>query len=65
MSDDKTTNIQELKGLIAKFRDDRNWKRFHDPKNLAEAISIEAGEFLEMFLWKTPQEIEKKLQDEK
>ena len=33
------------------FRDKRDWKQFHDPKNLAEAISIESGELLEQFLW--------------
>ncbi len=63
MKDDATTNIKELKDLIVKFRDDRNWKRFHDPKNLAEAISIESTELLELFLWKTTDDIEKKLQD--
>ena len=38
------------------FRDERDWKQFHDPKNLAEAISIEAGELLEKFLWMTTNE---------
>ena len=33
------------------FRDARDWKQFHDPKNLAEAICIESGELLEKFLW--------------
>ena len=41
--------IQEL----LKFRDDRDWKQFHDSKNLASAISIEAAELNEIFLWKT------------
>ena len=36
---------------IKKFRDDRDWKQFHTPSNLAKAISIEAGELLEEFLW--------------
>jgi dCTP diphosphatase len=44
---------------ILKFRDKRDWAQFHDPKNLAEAISIESGELLEHFLWKTPQESRK------
>ena len=36
---------------IKKFRDDRDWKQFHTPSNLAKAISIESGELLEEFLW--------------
>jgi NTP pyrophosphatase (non-canonical NTP hydrolase) len=36
---------------IKKFRDDRDWKQFHTPGNLAKAISIEASELLENFLW--------------
>ena len=36
---------------IKKFRDDRDWKQFHNPSNLAKAISIESGELLEEFLW--------------
>jgi len=40
--------IQELK----KFRDERDWEQFHNPKDLAIALSIEANELLECFLWK-------------
>jgi NTP pyrophosphatase (non-canonical NTP hydrolase) len=36
---------------IIKFRDDRDWLQFHDPKNLSQAISIEAAELQEIFLW--------------
>lgn len=36
---------------IRKFRNDREWSQFHTPENLAKAISIEAGELLENFLW--------------
>lgn len=36
---------------ILKFRDDRNWKQFHTPKDLALSISIEAAELLEVFQW--------------
>jgi len=63
MQDEKTT-IQELKDILRKFRDDRDWKQFHDPKNLAEAISIEAGELQELFLWKDKEKIAKKLQED-
>lgn len=37
---------------LEQFREAREWKQFHTPKNLAEAISIEAAELLEIFLWK-------------
>lgn len=36
---------------IIKFRDDRNWKQFHNPKDLAISISLEASELLEVFQW--------------
>jgi len=56
--------IQQLK----KFRDEREWKQFHDSKNLATAISIEAAELNELFLWKTIKESEevdlKKIKEE-
>lgn len=41
---------------IKKFRDERDWKKFHNPKDMAEAISIESSELLELFLWKTKEE---------
>lgn len=40
--------IQEL----IKFRNERDWEQFHNPKDLALAINVEAGELLELFLWK-------------
>ncbi|MCI6697260.1 MAG: nucleotide pyrophosphohydrolase [Solobacterium sp.] len=36
---------------VLKFRDDRDWKQFHDPKDLAISISLEASELLEIFQW--------------
>ena len=52
------TEFQEIiKELIA-FRDERDWKQFHDSKNLATAISIEAAELNELYLWKTIKESE-------
>lgn len=41
---------------IRQFRDERDWAQFHNPKDMAIAISLEAGELLEHFLWKTPEE---------
>ena len=51
MYSDSETTVKTLKELLVKFRDERDWNQFHDPKNLAEAVSIEASELLELFLW--------------
>ncbi len=48
--------MKEVLAKIRKFRDERDWKQFHDPKNLAVSISIEAAELLELFQWKTGDE---------
>ena len=42
---------KETIGMILKFRDDRDWKQFHNPKDLAISISLEAAELLEVFQW--------------
>lgn len=55
---DNTTTIEELQKAVIGFRDRRNWKQFHDVKNLSMGLSVEAAELQELFLWKTPQEIE-------
>jgi NTP pyrophosphatase (non-canonical NTP hydrolase) len=44
--------------LLEKFRDERDWGQFHDSKNLALALSIEAAELNELFLWKKESESE-------
>ncbi|EJL60414.1 nucleotide pyrophosphohydrolase [Flavobacterium sp. CF136] len=46
-----------IKELI-QFRNDRDWEQFHDSKNLALAISLEAAELNELFLWKKDDEVE-------
>ncbi|MFM2231183.1 MAG: hypothetical protein RL607_2441 [Bacteroidota bacterium] len=43
---------QQVVEALIQFRDDRDWAQFHDSKNLALAISIEAAELNELFLWK-------------
>lgn len=45
-------DIDEIIGELVKFRDERDWKQFHNAKDLALAINVEAGELLELFLWK-------------
>ena len=44
-------SIKELTKKIVDFRDARNWKQFHNPKDMAISISLEAAELLEVFQW--------------
>lgn len=48
--------IDEITSKLIKFRDERDWEQFHNPKDLAVALSIEANELLEQFLWKKPED---------
>lgn len=52
-------DIQPAIDLLIKFRDERNWKQFHNTKDLALALSIEAAELNELFLWKNGEETDK------
>jgi NTP pyrophosphatase (non-canonical NTP hydrolase) len=54
--DSAMTELEEIRHLIRDFRDARDWAQFHNPKNLACSISIEANELLEHFQWKTLEE---------
>ncbi|AQX85707.1 nucleotide pyrophosphohydrolase [Elizabethkingia bruuniana] len=50
---------------LLKFRDERDWEQFHNSKDLALALSIEASELLEVFLWKNNEDFNKdKLEEE-
>ena len=51
--------MDEIINALLKFTNDRDWEQFHNPKDLALAISIEAAELLELFLWKKPEEADK------
>ncbi|WP_396162075.1 nucleotide pyrophosphohydrolase [Flavobacterium sp.] len=53
---DKYRNVIDA---LINFRDERDWEQFHDSKNLAVAISIEASELNELFLWKSPEQSDK------
>ena len=46
------SEIDEIISTLINFRNERDWAKFHDSKNLAVAISIEASELNELFLWK-------------
>jgi dCTP diphosphatase len=50
--------IEDLTAQIRAFRDARDWKQFHAPKELAVAIAAEAGELLQHFVWQTPEQSE-------
>jgi NTP pyrophosphatase (non-canonical NTP hydrolase) len=49
--------IEETVDEIVHFRDERNWEQFHNSKDLALAISIEASELNELFLWKQAEDV--------
>jgi NTP pyrophosphatase (non-canonical NTP hydrolase) len=53
------SDIKEITKALIKFRNERDWDQFHNPKDLAVALSIEASELLENFLWKSPEEADK------
>ena len=48
--------LDQVRAAIRTFRDEREWKQFHNPKDMAAAISIEAAELQEIFLWKSSSE---------
>jgi NTP pyrophosphatase (non-canonical NTP hydrolase) len=59
------SEILEITKALVDFRDERDWKQFHDTKNLAIALSIEVAELNELFLWKTTKEVDlKRLKEE-
>jgi NTP pyrophosphatase (non-canonical NTP hydrolase) len=51
------TEIQDIINKIVAFRDERDWAQFHNSKDLALAISIEAAELNELFLWKSAEDV--------
>jgi NTP pyrophosphatase (non-canonical NTP hydrolase) len=60
--------MNEITEALIKFRNERDWEQFHNPKDLALAINIEAAELLELFLWKNaedanPEKVKEELAD--
>lgn len=53
------SETQELIQALLKFRNERDWEQFHNPKDLAVALNVEAAELLELFLWKNHDEANK------
>jgi NTP pyrophosphatase (non-canonical NTP hydrolase) len=57
--------VAEITHAIREFRDARDWRQFHTPKDMAMAISIEASELLEQFLWRSPAECEARVAEQR
>lgn len=57
-------NLQELTDRVVEFRDRRDWSQFHHPKELASALAIEVAEVMELFRFKSPEEIQERLKEE-
>lgn len=53
------SDIKQITDLLIKFRNERDWEQFHNPKDLSLALSVEAGELLELFLWKPHEEADR------
>ncbi len=60
---DRTETIAELKAAALRFRDERSWREFHNPKDLVLALAAEAGELCELVLWKDPAQLEAELRE--
>jgi NTP pyrophosphatase (non-canonical NTP hydrolase) len=59
------SDLKKITDALKKFRDERDWNQFHNPKDLAIALSIESNELLEQFLWKNPEDANRdKLKEE-
>ena len=50
--------MQDLQARVIQFRDDRDWAQYHNPKDLAISLSLEAAELLEIFQWKNAEQVE-------
>ncbi len=62
---DKNMTVEEVKNIAQKFYDDRDWGKFHNPKDLAIAIEIEATELLEIFRFKNEDQVKEIMSGEK
>ena len=61
----ESTTLKELIEKVIAFRDNRDWEQYHNPKDLAVSLSLEASELLELFQWKDAEEVEGTKSDEK
>ena len=61
---DSKTDVSKLKQLAQDFVDERDWNKYHNPKDLAISIAIQASELMELFQWMGQSEVEKMAKDE-
>lgn len=59
------TEIQELIKIIVNFRNARNWKQFHNPKDMSLSLVLEAAELMEHFQWKNEEEVKNYIKNNK
>jgi dCTP diphosphatase len=62
---DDTTTVAKLRQLLAHFVAEREWEKYHDPKNLSMAIAIETAELMEHFQWVRNEELPQLLADDR
>lgn len=60
---DRSTSVDDLRQLLRQFVAERDWQPFHNPKNLAMSLAIEASELMEHFQWLTPEEASQAVHD--
>ncbi len=60
---DSETTIKQLKDIVQKFCEERDWDQFHNPKDLAIGVSTEAAELLDIFRFKTAEQMNEMLKD--
>jgi NTP pyrophosphatase (non-canonical NTP hydrolase) len=59
------TDVERLQQLLIQFRKARDWEQFHNPKDIAISLSLEAAEVLEHFQWRSPAEIDNYIKQHK
>ena len=60
---DHETTLADLKAVVEKFVDERNWHSFHNPKNLVMSLAIETAELMEHFQWLTSEQSQRVMDD--
>ena len=61
---DSTTTVKDLRDMVRQFVDERDWEKFHAPKNISMAMAIEVAELMEHFQWLSVQESREVGEDE-
>lgn len=59
--DENPDKLAELQKRIIAFRDARDWRQFHNPKDLSISIALEAAELMEHFQWRSPEEVKDRI----